>query len=1062
MIKEFFSAKLWHLFFRVRMLLLIPLFFTSALYAQEKTVTGSVSDITGMPLPGVNVVIKGTSNGVVSDISGNFTIKVPDNNAILTFTYVGYENQEITVGEQSTIKVVLNENVKELDQVVVIGYGTQKKSDLTGSVSSVTSKDIQATPVTRIDQALEGRAAGVNVVSATGMPGGSSNIQIRGVSSINGFAPLVVIDGIPGGDMNKISPSDIESIEVLKDAASAAIYGSNGGNGVILITTKRGKAGSVTTRVNIYTGIQQVEKTIPMMNTRQWNQLYTAMNGKPFIFSQDSLNMNTDWQKAIYRTALQNNCDVNITGGNDRSQFSIGANYLKQEGLVRNTGYNRLLLSVSSLTNIAKHVKLDAVVRFSNDQTTGPAEWQYQNVYNNFTTFPALSMDPYLKPYDANGKWSVSPIGAMNPFVGIDEKSDQKGKDANIQGNVGLNIEFIKGLTYTLRLSGTEDNNESWNFQPEYFSWANDANPMSKLTQNWDKGYSWTIQNYATYNKTILDDHNISLMAGMESSDWWDYHMNGFRQDFASSNPNLLYFDNSLDLSSTSQIIGGSAKEATSAAYYGRINYDYKSMILAQFNARRDGESNFGPYDKWGNFYSGSVGFKFTELQVVKDLNIFSFGKIRFGVGQSGQFQGLSYWPYASTILSVDVMDYAFDNKTLSSGFAPVQVPNPSLHWETVTTKNFGADLGFFKDQLNISIDYFTKDNTNMIQIQHVNDVAGTFYISAGGAEFGNTGIQSTYPSVNFGSVSNKGIELTLDYKKVIGDVKINFGVNLTYQVNKITELATDSVSQGAVHDLGGLTVSKVGEPIGEFTGYRFNGLFKQGDKMVYNNKSKKYVFADQIYYVNGSDTSYAQANAKAGDARWVDANHDGLLNGHDREYLGSYIPPYVFGFSLGMEYKGIDFSAFFQGVYGNQIFDGIKRFTYTWETSQNHAAEFANRYHLPVIYNGTTIDPGNTTSNMPNIGAQNWGTPSTLYIENGSYLRLRTLTLGYTLPVAWTSKVGIDKFRLYFIGRNLLTLTKYSGYDPEISQSDPKLAGIDIGGYPQARMYTFGVNIDF
>jgi len=1066
MIGEFFVAKLWHLNFRVKMLLLISLIFTSALYAQEKSVSGNISDFNGIPLPGVNIVIKGTGQGTVSDVNGNFTIKVPSNTAVLSFTYVGYDVQEIAVGEQTTIKVVLSENVKELDQVIVIGYGTQKKSDLTGSVSSVSSKDIQANPVTRIDQALEGRAAGVNVVSTTGMPGGSDNIQIRGVSSINGFAPLVVIDGIPTSDpnaMNRISPSDIESVEVLKDAASAAIYGSSGGNGVILITTKRGKSGKVTTSVNIYTGFQQVEKTIPLMNTRQWNQLYTAMNGKPYIYSADSLNMNTNWQKAIYRTAQQNNYDINITGGNEKSQFSLSANYLTQDGLVRNTGYDKLLLSISSLTNLTKHIKLDAVARLSNDKTTGPAEWQYQNVYNNYTTFPALSMEPYLKPYDASGKWTVSPLGAMNPFVGIDERSDQIGKDANLSGTVNLNIELFKGLTYTSRLNGSEDNNENWNYQPAYNSWADDNNPMNKLTQYWDKGYSWTVQNYVTFNKTILNDHNLSLMAGQEASDWWDYHMNGFRQNFASNDPDLLYFDNSLDLSSTSQIVGGSAKEAKSAAYYGRINYDYKSMFLAQFNARRDGESNFGPLEKWGNFYSGSVGFKFSELQAVKDLNIFSFGKIKFGVGQSGQYPISTYWPYASTILSVDVMDYAFDNKTLSSGYGPVQVPNPALHWETVTTKNFGVDLGFFKDQLNVSIEYFTKDNNGMIMTQHVNDVAGTYYISGGAPEFGSTGIQSTYPLVNYGSVSNKGLELTLDYKRVIGDIKINFGLNLEYQVNKITNLAQDSTTQGGVHDLGGLTISKIGEPIGEFTGYKFAGLFRQGDKMVYSTKYKKYVFSDQPYSVGSAgDTTWAQPQAKPGDAKWVDINHDGVINSKDRAYLGSYIPPYVFGFNIGMEYKGFDFSAFFQGVYGNQIFDGIKRFTYTWETSQNHAASFADRYHLPVVYNNVVIDPGNTTSNLPDVGAQNWGTPSNLYIESGSYLRLRTLTLGYTLKNAWSSKVGIEKFKIYFTGRNLFTLTKYSGYDPEISNPDPKLAGIDIGGYPQARMYTFGVNIEF
>ena len=351
-----------------------------------------------------------------------------------------------------------------------------------------------------------------------------------------------------------------------------------------------------------------------------------------------------------------------------------------------------------------------------------------------------------------------------------------------------------------------------------------------------------------------------------------------------------------------------------------------------------------------------------------------------------------------------------------------------------------------------------------MIMQQAVNSIAGTYVLSPGqGAELGSTGITSTYPSVNYGSVSNKGIEFTVDYRKQFGDLKVNCGINFTYQTNKITELATDSTVQGGVHDLNGITVSKVGHSIGEFHGYVFDGVFREGDPMAYNRKSNKIVFTDQPYVIDeAGDTTYARPRAIAGDAKWVDVNHDGRLNTNDWDYLGSYIPPYVYGFSLGLEYKGIDFSAFFQGVYGNKIFNGLKRFLYTWENYGNHRADFADRYHSPVVYNGVTIDPGNTTSDLPDVGTQNWGVVSSLYIEDGSYLRLRTLTLGYTLPRKWTNFVAIERFRIYFVGKNLFTFTNYTGYDPEISTGDPKIAGIDVAGYPQSRMYTFGINVDF
>jgi TonB-linked SusC/RagA family outer membrane protein len=1039
--------------------------FTGILYSQEKTISGTVADNTGSPLIGVTVAIKGTTTGTITDIDGKFTLRIPDKNAVLLVTYIGYAGQEITVGDMTDIDIVMEEALTELDQVVVIGYGTQKKSDLTGSVASVSSDDLKAVPVARIDEALAGRAAGVNVVATSGMPGASRVIQIRGISSINGSSPLVVIDGIPGGDMNKISPSDVESIEVLKDAASAAIYGASGGNGVILITTKRGQVGKPTTRINVYTGIQEIPKKIDMMNTRQWNQFYAALNGgRPFILSEDSLNMTTVWQDEVYKSAPMQNIDLNTSGGTDQILYSFGVNYLTQDGLVKNTGYDKFLVSLNSVMKITERIKFDEIIRFSYDKTTGPAEWQYQNVYNNFTTMPTILMVPFLTPYDEQGNWSVSPVGGNNPFVGIDARSNQYLKNMTIHGNFGLTIDLIKGLSYTSRISGTVNNFEYWNFQPKYYSWAEDNNPISRLDQDWRRDYSWTFQNYATYNMALTDKHSFTAILGMEASNWWDYNIRGYRQEFASTSADLLYFDNSLDNSTDGQKVGGSGKEATSQGYFGRLSYDFNSLFLAQFNVRRDGNSNFGPNFKWGSFYSGSAGFKFSELDIVKDFGFLSFGKLRIGYGETGQFPVTTYWPYTSSVLNTAQMNYAFDGANISTGLGPVQIPNPDLHWETVKTTNFGLDMGFMKNQLMVNIDYFNKVNEGMIMPQQVGSVAGTYLlVSANPGELGNTGIRSTYPLVNYGSVNNKGIETTLEYRKRIGEISINSALNFTYQQNEITELATDSTIQGQVHDLNGLTISKVGQPIGTFIGYQFDGIFKVDDERVYNSYSNRYVFADQPYIVrDDGDTAYARPSARVGDAKWADLNGDGRLSTQDYTYLGSYNPKFVFGFSLGMDYKGFDFSMFWQGVAGNKIFNGVKRWLYDWQTLTNHASEFADRYHEPIEYNGRIIDPGNLESDLPDLGVANWGVPSSLYIEDASYLRLRTVTLGYTLPEALTTKVGIGKFRIYFIGKNLLTLTKYTGYDPEVSNTDPKLAGIDVAGYPQSKMYTLGFNLEF
>jgi TonB-dependent starch-binding outer membrane protein SusC len=526
----------------------------------------------------------------------------------------------------------------------------------------------------------------------------------------------------------------------------------------------------------------------------------------------------------------------------------------------------------------------------------------------------------------------------------------------------------------------------------------------------------------------------------------------------------LLYLDNSLDNSTAAQKIGGSGKEATSQGYFGRLSYSFNNMLLAQFNVRRDGNSNFGPNFKWGTFYSGGLGFKFSELEIIKNLGFLSFGKVRIGYGETGQFPVTTYWPYTSTILNTAQMNYAFDGTNLISGFGPVQIPNPDLHWETVITSNIGLDLGFMKNQLNVTIDLFDKVNNGMIMPQEVPSVAGTYLISPGNpGELGNTGIRSTYPQVNYGTVSNRGIETTVDYKKHIGEFYISTGLNFTYQKNLITDLAIDSTIQGQVHDINGITISQVGQPIGTFVGYQFDDIYRDSDRRVFNSVSNRLVFADQPYYIReDGDTVYARVSARPGDAKWVDVNGDGRFTTADYTYLGSYIPKFVFGFNLSMEYKGFDFSMFWQGVYGNKIFNGVKRWTHDWQTSTNHSAEFADRYHLPVEYNGEIIDPGNLESDLPDLGVASWGVPSSLYIEDGSYLRLRNVVLGYTLPTSWTSKVGIDKFRIYFIGKNLVTLTRYSGLDPEVINPDPKLAGIDVAGYPQSKMYTIGINLEF
>jgi TonB-linked SusC/RagA family outer membrane protein len=1039
----------------------------TATFGQEKTVTGVVTDKNGVTLPGVNVVIKGTTTGTVTDANGKYSIKVPGPQTVLTFSFVGYVSQDIAVGNQTSINPVLEEEVKELDQVVVIGYGVQKKSDLTGSVASVSGSSFQGIAVTNLNQALQGRATGVNVVSNTGMPGGSVTIQIRGMSSVNGGSPLVVIDGIPGGDLNSLNPSDIESIEILKDAASQAIYGSNGGNGVIIVTTKKGKAGTFQTTVNASYGWQNVANTIDMMNLTDYNRTMAELK-LPYSTNLDTMKYHNYNDIIFQKDVPVQNYDFSTGGGSEKSKFYISGAYTGQEGIIRKSNYEKLNFRISSEHQVTKKVRFDENVSFVNTKTEGFEEWMYTNVYYT-PIFPALNMPPYLSPYTYNprtGKdeWTITPSSVSNPMVDIDNRN-YWAKNASISGNAGLTINLFKGFSYTPRINGYMGNYDMQNFTPKYYFKADKQNTINRLEKNIQRSFGWVVQNIVTYSGTIANNHNFSIMAGQEAKRNWGYNISGTRLNFKSTLSNMLYLDKSLDDTSNLQVVNGNGYENRMSSYFGRLNYDYKGMVLAQFNIRRDGQSDFGPNYRFGTFKSGSVGFKFSELQSVKDLNIISFGKIRASYGETGQYPRSS-WPYLAKILTPYVYSYSFDNSTALIGAGPVQISNPDIHWETVISQGVGLDLGFFKDKLMISVDYFNKKNDGMLNYEDVTYMAGTFQTQSD-AEGG-----STKPEVNSGSVKNEGAEISLNYKYNKGDFKSSFDLSLTFVNNKITDLATDSVVKGNVHnELQGVTIQKVGHPISEFWGYQIQSVIKKDDPKVYYAKSKKDVF----YSLNSKGDTIYLPTALVGDVRWKDNNNDGKIDDKDRTYLGNPNPPFIFSFSINLSYKMFDFSAYFNGVAGNKIFNGAGRYFYDWnKIATNRSAKFAGRYRDPLTdnagnlildVNGNPIDPGNESYSLPRLGSQNYGRSSELYIEDGSYLRLKNIQIGFTLPSNISNALKIQKFRVYASLTNVFTITNYSGFDPEVARydfGDPSILGIDIGGYPQTRVLSIGANLTF
>ena len=1036
-------------------LLFIAFFSTGFLYSQEITISGTVADKSGTALPGASIVVKGTDKGIITDLNGDFTLTVPDKKTVLVVTYIGYVNQEITVGEQTHISVTLVEDIQQLNEVVVIGYGTQKKSDLTGSIASVSGDDLQQVPVSGLDQALQGMAAGVNIIPITGRPGSNANIQIRGIASINGTNPLIILDGVSQGtepsNLTNINPNDIKSIEILKDASSAAIYGASGGNGVILITTRNGISGDIKVNYNSYVGIENVINRLDLMNAEQWIELIdeTSTSATPFSTNLDTFET-YDWQDIFFRQAYSQNHDLSVSGGNERSTFMISAGYSKDEGIISNTNYQRFNLRINSEHKINKHITFEEKFFYESDVTNGFADWEYSGYYQN-PVMAALQMVPYQPAYEENGAWTIPYGGGVNPMVSIDMK-DNTMRNNNFKGNFGVIISPIKGLSYTCRFSpslGFGDNKE---YQAIYWASPTNNNSQNELIQSMKRSLGWNLQNIVTYSRTLFENHNFTFMAGQEAARWWDYDINGRRVDMPSDMPELLYLSMSVNDTLARQIIEGDGNEGRNYRYFGRVNYDYKSKYLLTFNFSRDYASNFGPNNRVGNFPSFSFGWKFTEEQFMKNIDFINFGKVRFGWGQTGA-NAKTGFPYLTTVTTPDGYMYATNGRIASIGAAPEQIANPSIKWEAVNMTNYGLDLNMFNNKLTMTLEYFIKVNDGMIMQQEIPYLTGSYGM--------------TMPEVNIGSIQNKGFDLTIGHKNTLSDFKYSLNLNVGIVRNKVLSLATDSLKRGGVHVVSPITLTCEGAAVSEFWGYQTDGLFSENDPTTTINN--RIIITNQPFTLNsGGDTIFMQPAAQPGDYRFVDQNGDGKLDDDDKISLGSPLPKFTFGFTVNLEYKIFDLVAIINGSYGNKIFNGTKQYLCYAQGYGNRLAIFDNRYKDEVIKDGIVVVEANKDTDMARFSSESYAKCSDFYIEDGSYIRLRSLQLGITIPQSISNRVGIDRFRVYFGAKNLLTLTKYTGFDPVVSGGSTNgndgtmIQGIDIGAYPITRMYLAGVNLSF
>ncbi len=1055
---------------------------------QDKTITGTVTDgASNEPLPGVTVVVKGTTTGTITDINGKFSIQaMPED--ILVFSFVGYLKEEIMVAEQTMIALVLAPDIIDLDELVVIGYGVQKKSDLTGAIASVSTEDLQKIPNTGVGSMLQGMAAGVQVTNNTGAPGSNVTIRVHGIptiTSIDGVAqgqPIWIIDGVPASP-NSVSSSDIKSIEILKDASSAAIYGSNGGAGVILVTTKKGEEGKPKVNLNYYYASQVAPNRIDMATGPEFGRMFTEMEAlrgeTDFTFpgyadasSFDAIATH-DYQDMVFREGMLHNIDFSVSSGNDRTNTYLGLGYVNQEGILEGTSHQRFNFRVNSEYQVNKWFMVGERISFNYTNTPGFEEWQYQNEYES-PLMNAIVVHPYLEPYDNTGNYVPNGLGqAGSPLPSIELLHKEFNRREG-NGLVFARITPVKGLALETRLSGSLSFNDNYDFLPT-FSYGVAPGQFRNISEIYRRyetsnGYNW--QNILTYNTTIIDAINIGAMVGFEIGEGKYRYMSGRRLDLATEEPEMWYFDASTDETSPSQIneSRGGGNESAGWAVFTRLNLDYKSTYLLQLNFRRDASSKFGPDNRIGNFPGLSVGLKFSEYDFVKNLGILSFGKFRYGYGVAG-VNTIDDYAFYATAAYLTHFGYGFDNAALSTGGSKNVLVDPMIHWEEIVTHNYGVDLAFFSNQLTLSVDRFHRTNLGLLIRETTPGYAGwtvrDIYQEADGMD--------PRPYVNRGNMVNTGWDFVLGYTTNIGNIQLNANLSYSYVETIAEDLGTDSIlSEGGARGLAGdICRTETGYGVSDFYGFETDGLFTIEDSDSTLADGTPFITNQPSYISPSGDVVWAQRYAAPGDIRFVDTDGDGEITQDDRVRLGNPFPKHELGFTLNLTWKMIDFSMFWQGAFGYQIFNANKYYLYNNDGNFNWSQDFVNDHYrwqdvTAVDGDGNTVATfsANTSSENPRLDPfnrnNNYGRISDFYIENGSYLRLKNLQIGVSLPKQVTKIMHLEQFRIYIGAKNLLTITKYSGMDPEVPTYSVLSAGIDKASYPQARMYLAGVNIKF
>ena len=1015
---------------------LLALLIAITSFAQEITINGVVIDETDTPLIGATVQVKNTQKGVVTDFDGKFSIKA-NSNATLIISYIGYKNQEIKIKGQKNLNIKLEPDNAMLDEVIVVVYGSMKKSDLTGSVSSVAAKSIEGFKTGSVVEALGGQIAGVQITQSDGTPGSGFDIKIRGVGTVNGdSSPLYIVDGFEVSSIDYLPNSDIESVEVLKDASACAIYGSRGSNGVILITTKGGVKGETTVTLDAYVGVKNSYKALNMMNSDQYynfimkayeNDASFQNSMKDKFTNQYQKGYNTNWWNEVTRTAFNQNYNLSIRKGTDNSRSSLSLGYVDDQGAIITTEFKRLSLKANLEYDINKFITVGANVNLAKirkrDAGAIPS-FDFIQKADPFTPVISPLVDPSSENYEYNKyaptEWSYDP----NP-VAMLELPNRYNDIFNVFGNVFAQIKLYKGLSYRVQYSFERYHDTFKDFRPVYsstFSEDNLANQESKynketqLNNNSAVTSNYQVEQRLNYNTTI-GRHKLDAMVAMTYEKNSSEGINAFKRK-ALGNDEIYQI---LDAQTAGDNTSGGKETSSMLSYLGRINYVYDDRYLATANFRADGSSRFAKRNRWGYFPSVSLGWRVSNEEFFKNLNIentISNLKLRVGWGQNGNQRIDRDAPL--TLIGTNNENQWYFGNGYSQGYVPTYVGNADIKWETSQQTNVGLDMSFFKNSLDVSMDFYVKKTSDMLL---------NMPIPSFGA-FPNS------PFFNAGDLKNTGFEIVVNYRNQIGkDFNYNVGLNMSTYKTEVTKLTSEYLS-------GNTSRTYVGGPIGRFWGYKQIGIFQNQEEI------------DNYVDKNGTKI---QPNAQPGDFKFAKLGESGELNDDDdRTFIGDPNPDLIYGFNLGFSYKNFDVSMAFQGTIGNDI----------WNVAKGSLASAGRQNALADAYTKAWTKDGDLDAVYPRItnsDSNNNMRGSSFYVENGSYLRLQNMQIGYTLPshICQKSKL-FSSCRFYVSGQNIFTLTGYSGLDPELGINNPLDMGVDTTRYPSSRTFTFGVNLQF